>query len=259
MSSNMVNARRRKKRRQPQRQVGVSNASAGAFTLTGAILPVRMTRTFTNAINMYWAAGKMTAAAGNYFCVSVNAFNQPFNTMYPYNQVPAPTYGNNASSVQGSTLANNAIGYNNVANLYSTYRVNKYKITVKGKSDTSTDDFRLVVFPLGDQTIPNSNAVYVNLAVMEGQPGAQAVDCINAARPGTITHSMTVWDNLGWRKSAWMASNPSPLSAVPTQVPLAYVGIFCQQLAGSNNSQTCILSVVLEQEVELTDPIQFTA
>jgi hypothetical protein len=219
-----------------------------------AVFPERYVTTFTNSINAYFPIGYMTASAGNYFSVLVNSANSPYNSAtYVMTAAPGPTFSARATLVQGAVLSQQAMGYSQMAALYTNYRVISYSLKVTVMPQNVGDVTEVVVVPLGFEEIPSSSAAAVNLRVMASQPRSITRVCETSvpAASNTLTLRQTCWDLVGQRKSQWMDYPPTPVTSYPANQ--AYVGVFLQQLNGANNVAAVTMSLQLQQTIEFTD------
>lgn len=221
---------------------------------THAVFPERYITTLTSTLNLYWAPGRLTAAAGNYFSLPINNIVTPFNgPTYNIISAPGPTYACNAQLVNGGSVTQASMGYSSLAALYTNYRVLSYKLTLVGMPTAASDMFQLVAVPIGFEEIPSASAANVNVRVLASQPRAKSIVC----EPGVPAASNTVvltgdlWNLVGQRKEMWLDQPPTALGAGPSST--AFLGVFIQELNGANNVGTCTLMVMVETLVEFTD------
>lgn len=227
--------------------------------LSHVVLPDRVEVSMVTCMDAYWVAGRMTAAAGNYFSVLVNSIVSPFSTPTLYMTAPTTTYSfaSNAQLVQGFVITNNPLGYNTISPVYQNYRVMKYELEITVTPATGTDVLRLVTMPLGQEEIPSATAGSTNLRVLEEQPYALAKTCSSgtAAGPGannTLRLSGAPYKDLGLTREQYLASgNQTLISAQPNNTIADYAGVFCQQLNGSNNASPVTVQCKLTQVVIL--------
>lgn len=230
----------------------------GRYLAGAQILPDRINTVFESTISFYVPTSNMAPLAGNYTNIMVNSIYQPFNAGYPVNTA-VNTYSMHGSFVQGYTGTQNPIGYNGVANLYTSYKVKRIVIQVTIQPQNSADVTQAVLFPIGSETIPSAAAGSTNLQVMLGQPRNRTVVCANAvaAKAQTLTLRENCWDILGKRKAQYMDTLGTAIgSQPPNQSDQAFVGLFLQALGGTTNSAPVCVSIRLWQYTELTDLIQ---
>jgi hypothetical protein len=238
-----------------------SSSTAGGYSLTNrarpsakAVFPERYTTTFTNSINCYFPIGRLTAAAGNYAAVMVNSAYSPFNAAsYQLITAPGSTFSMNGVLVQGDTMAQQAMGYSSMAALYTNYRVLHYSLKATFMPQNVADTSEMVLIPVGFEEIPSTSAAAVNLRVMASQPRSIVRVCETAvpARENTLVLQQNGWDLVGMRKQQWIDLPPTSVTTFPANQ--AYVGIFVQQLNGTNNAAVCTLALELQQTIEFTD------
>lgn len=233
----------------------------GAYVLTNlarlsakAVFPERYVTTFTNSINGFFPVGTLTAAAGNYMSVLVNSAYIPFNSAtYQMTSVPGPTFAFRSTLVQGDSLTQQAMGYASMSSLYTNYRVLSYRMKVTFMPQNVADTAELVLIPVGFEEIPSSSAAAVNLRVMASQPRSKTRVCETGvpSRENTLILEGNIWDLVGQRKQQWLDQAPTALTAFPANQ--AYLGIFLQELNGTNNVAVCTIAIELQQVVEFTD------
>lgn len=208
---------------------------------------------------MYIPTGSATAAAGNYMDLMLNNISGSFATSvsYPANLAPGASYAFHATFVQGNTLAQSAMGYTTLATLYSTYKVNRFRLSVTCQPANGNDASQLVVLPIGGEEIPSSSGFQVDTRVMASQPNAVAKVTASGVPPreNTVTIAHDVYHILGITKQQYEDYPPVTLSSAPTAYP-CYGGIFIQQLNGANNTSPIVVQIVLEQDVTFSDVIQ---
>ncbi len=235
----------------------------GSYVLTNlahpsakAVFPERYVTTFTNSINGYFPIGTLTAAAGNYMSILVNSAYSPFNSAtYQMTSIPGPVYAFRSTLVQGDTLVQQAMGYGSMSALYTNYRVLSYRLKVTFMTQNVADSAELVLVPVGFEEIPSSSSAAVNLRVMASQPRSKTRVCETSvpSRENTVILEGTVWDLVGQRKQQWLDQPPTALTATPGAGSQAYLGIFLQELNGTNNVAVCTIAIELQQTVEFTD------
>jgi len=216
-------------------------------------LPERYVTTFTNSLNCYLAAGRSTAAAGNYTNFVLNSIVYQFNSGYPVTLAPGSTFAFNAALVQGCAITQGPIGYTNFAALYEKYKVHKFKITATVIPSNVADATSMTLLPIGAEQIPSAAAGSVNTRVFESQPSAVTKVCIPFGPPSanTVTIEGFPWDYLGVRKEQYLDEAPDAIGVFPATP--CYGGLFLQQLMGSNNSTAISVHITIEQVVELCD------
>lgn len=228
------------------------------------VFPDQIETTLTTTMDFYWPAGRMTAAAGNYFDVWVNNIIAPFNNSYPATLAPGVAYASNAVLVQGYSIANNPIGLTALQGIYTNYRVFQYKLEITVTPTTNTDSCRLVCIPLGSEEIPSAAAANVDLRVMEAQPYSLSKTCGSGmiAGPGvnnTLVISGAPYKDLGITREVYAGSGyQTPVTTSPALTIASFVGVFLQQLNGANNTQAVLCQCKLTQVVrfeELDAPI----
>ncbi len=204
-------------------------------------------------MNVYVNAAHSTAAAGNYASIGVNALTAYSASNYTLLTAAAQPYSFHGNLVQGASLTQAPMGYGSLSALYTNYRVLSYTIKVTITPQVVSDILEFVVIPMGFEELPSSSAAAINLRVLASQPRARSRVCEAScpAKDNTITLSGTLWDLVGQRREQWMDQAPTAVTSSPN--PLAFVGIFMQQLNGSNNSQTINVRIELVQTVEFTD------
>lgn len=219
-----------------------------------AVFPERFVTTLTSTLNLYWVAGRMTAAAGNYFSLPINNIVTPFNgPTYNILSAPGPTYACNAQLINGGSVTQTSMGYTSLAQLYTNYRVLSYRVKLVGMPTAASDMFQLVAVPLGFEEIPSASAGSVNVRVLASQPRAKSLVCEPGvpASQNTVILSGEMWNLVGQRKELWLDQAPTALGAGPAAT--AFIGVFLQELNGANNVGTCTLMVQIETLVEFTD------
>lgn len=215
--------------------------------------PERIVNTMTNTYDAYFPAGTMTAAAGNYFDLIVNAMSPFTGVSYPLTLVPGATYAAHANLVQGCILAQTPIGYTELAGIYTNYRVIKYILEITVVPTNASDTTRVVVMPLGQEEIPGAGAASVNLKVFESQPYALAKTFASGVTPpGGNSIQLIGYPNrdLGRTMSEYMSLAPTASGSGPAPGTADVVGVFLQQLNGANNSGVVTMQIKLMQEVE---------
>jgi len=201
--------------------------------------PERVITSMSNTFDAYFPAGTMTAAAGNYFDLIVNAMAPMSGISYPITAVPGAAYLAHANLLPGCTVSQTPIGYGNLASIYQYYRVRKYILEVSVVPQNASDTTRVVVLPLGSDEIPAAGAGSVNLRVMESQPYALAKTFASGVTPpgGNVIQAIGYPNrDLGRTMAEYMAL-PQTLSSVgPASGTGSIYGVYLQQLNGSNNS-----------------------
>jgi len=201
----------------------------------------------------------MTAAAGNYANIMVNSLTPWTNVTYPVTDFPAPTYAFAALPIQGASGVQTPIGFQYYGANYTNYRVVRYNLEVTATSQNTGDTFRIVVFPLGEEEIPSAAAANVNLKVLESQPYAKAKNITSGVAPpggAVIQLKGTPFNDLGKSYSQYMGEPDTLMSTFPAAGVRDFVGVFCQQLNGANNTSVCTIQFKLMQEIMFYDAKQ---
>jgi len=217
-------------------------------------LPERYITEFSNTLNVYQAAGRSTAAAGNYTDMVLNSIVYMFNPpSYPATLAPGPAYAFNAAVVQGNLITQGPIGYVNFVGLYTKYKVHKFRVAITVIPANSADCTSVTFAPLGAEEIPSAAAGSVNTHVMESQPNAvtKVVNAFSSPQQNTLVYEGFPWDFLGVRKEQYLDQAPDAISGFPA-TPV-YGGLFLQQLMGSNNAAAIATQITITQVVELSD------
>jgi hypothetical protein len=216
-------------------------------------LPERYVTEFSNTLNVYIAAGRSTAAAGNYMDMVVNTLNSQFNATYAATVAPGATYSFWGTLVQGNVISQAPIGYTNFAGLYTKFKVHKFRVVVTVQPANSADTSSVVLAPLGAEEIPSTGAGSVNTHVMESQPSAVSKICqaFTCPRENTLTIEHNCWDYLGMRKEQYLDQPPDAIGGYPA-TPI-FAGLFLQQLNGTNNAAAVVVQITIQQVVELCD------
>lgn len=221
-----------------------------------APFPERYTTTLVNSINGYFPVGTLTAAAGNYMSILVNAVSTPFNSAtYQMTSAPGVAYAFHASLVQGSSIGNLPMGYSALAALYVNYKVLSYSLKVTFMPQNVADTTEMVVLPVGLEEIPFSAAASVNLRVMASQPRSVTRVC-EVSVPGesnTVRLSQKMHHLVGQRAQQYLDLPPTAIGSNPSAGSQANVGIFLQQVNGANNATVATIAIELIQVVEFTD------
>jgi hypothetical protein len=217
--------------------------------------PESVISTLTSVQSFSIPTANATAANGNYMSIMVNSIYTPFNTNYAFTSSALP-YSMRGVSVQGGGAGQNPVGYGNLAALYENYVVLGYSVRVTAVPTLGTDILRQVVVPLGNQEIVNPASGLVNLKIYESQPGAKALTCNSGSTPSGI--GVTVlkgncakdmgMDRSQYTSRVWSVGGP-PTVAQYTD----YVGIFLQELNGTNNTQPVVVTIHLSQIVKFMD------
>ena len=226
---------------------------------SNCILPDRVVTCLTNTLDMYWTVGAMTAAAGNYADIMVNSLTPWTNCTYPVTDFPAPTYAFAAVPIQGASGVQTPMGYTFYATNYTNYRVLRYTLEITATSQNTGDTFRIVAFPMGEEEIPSAAAGNVNLKVLESQPYAKAKNITSGVAPpgGPILQLKgTPYNDLGKTRDQYLGEPDTLVSGVPAAGVRDFVGVFCQQLNGANNTSVCTVQFKLMQEIMFYDAIQ---
>lgn len=216
-------------------------------------LPERLVNTMTNTFDAYFPAGTMTAAAGNYFDLIVNAMAPMSGISYPITAVPGATYAAHANLTQGCTISQTPIGYANLAASFRYYRVRKYVLEIVVIPQSAADTTRVVVFPVGSDEVPAAGAGSVDLRVFESQPYALAKTFASGVTPpggNIITVVGRPNQDLGRTMAEYMALAPTLATSGPATGTSSVYGVFLQQLNGANNASPVTLQLKLMQEVE---------
>ena len=230
---------------------------------TNSFLPNRIECVMCTVGDFYYPVASMTAAAGNFFNIAPNS-RTPLqgNTYQITTGTGTATYANNASVAQGTAIANTPIGWTQYSTLYNNYRVKKYRVEITFLPQNVSDSVRLIVFPLGGESIPSATAGNVNTRVFEAQPGAKAITCAvsTAASPSmcnTIVYYGDCAKDLGKTMVDYMGLADTASSAAPaTGGTVDYLGVFLQQLNGSNNASVCSLQIKITQDIVWYDLVQ---
>lgn len=230
-----------------KRRVDVGTLVSG-FRQT--IMPERFITTLESSLQYYLTAANLDKDSGNYQSIRVNSIVQPYNTTYSAGSV-APVYSMNGTYVQGYGLTTPPIGYSFFTNTYKKYKVLGYKLKASIMTGTNTDLLEAVLFPVGQDEIPNNASSNVNCSVLRGQPKAKSKLCHNGGPNNVLTLKGSVYELLGMRKSQWMDIDGTAPPNIPS-VP-GYVGLYLQALNGLSNAATLVVSLQLYQIVEFTD------
>lgn len=216
-------------------------------------LPERYVTEFSNTMNVYIAAGRSTAAAGNYLDMVVNSLASQFNATYSAVAAPGPAYSFWGSLVQGNAITQAPIGYTNFVGLYTKYKVHKFRVSVTVQPSNSADITAVVLAPLGAEEIPSTGAGSVNTHVMESQPSAVSKIAVAfaPARENTVVIEHNCWDFLGMRKEQYLDQAPNAIGGYPA-TPM-FAGLYLQQLNGSANAAALAVQITIQQVVELCD------
>lgn len=188
--------------------------------------------------------------------VLVNGLGSPYNSAtYQMTTAPGVAYAFHASLVQGDTLAQTAMGYSALAALYVNYKVLSYSLKVTFMPQNVSDTTEMVVLPVGLEEIPFSAAASVNLRVMAAQPRSKSRVCEVSvpAVANTVVLSQEMHNLVGQRRQQYLDLPPIPVGNNPAAGSQAYVGIFLQQVNGSNSVAVCTIAIELTQVVEFTD------
>lgn len=223
--------------------------------------PERYRTTVATEISCYLAASTATAAYGNYFSVCINALVQAFSvsTYTPTTGSGTYLYGFSGALVQGNSISGSPMWYNELASIYTAYKVLRYRLKVSVRSTSSADVFEIVLLPLGTEQIPSASQSNVNTRVLLAQPRSVHKVCSNGgnAQKDSVQLSQTVANLLNIRQGAWLDYPPTPMTQVPGTIGgqgiSGYVGFFLQMLNGVANTGSISVDIELEQEVEFTD------
>jgi len=113
-----------------------SSSSLSLFRNRFQILPDRLKTVLESSYQWYVPATNMSAAAGNYTNIMINSIYQPFNAGYPVN-TGVNTYSMHGSPTQGYSGVQNPIGYNQLAALYTLYKVIRLRLRLYVKRKTA--------------------------------------------------------------------------------------------------------------------------
>jgi len=242
-----------------------SRAALGNRTLvvsrnlnTNSFLPNRIECVMCTVLDAYWAAGTMTAAAGNYFNLFPNARTPMSGNTYTVTAgVGTATYASNALLLQGSQLANTPIGWSAYSGLYANYRVKRYRLEITVIPQNAQDATRLIVFPLGDEAIPSATAGNVNTRVLEAQPGAKAMTVAAGVSGTRSTNSMVIYGDvakdLGKTTVDYMGLADTAVGSAPAAGTSDYIGVYLQQLNGANNTAVVSIQLRISQDIVFYD------
>lgn len=226
-------------------------------------MPDRLETVVCTSIEGFFPAGVLTAASGNYFSFVANSISSPFNNgvTYPLTAVPAPAYAAHATLINGCVIGESPIGVNSFGQLYTNYRVVRYRLELTFVPASQADTVRIVVNSFGGEEIPSSSAGSVNLKVMEAQPFARSKTFAGSmtAGPGSTNSLFIVGQphkDLGKTFAEYLALPDTALATTPAVGVLDYVGVFIQELNGSNNAGSCSIQMKLTQDVIFYDLIQ---
>jgi len=251
----------KKSRSQNVKSSGYSLMNKARMSLhTG--FPARYTTAIKTEMQVAVSPGLATFNAGNYFNCIVNSINTPFNTStYPINgSTGIATYAFNAAFVNGYSITDCPMYYQDLALIYQQYKVLKYSFKVTARSTSSADVFSLCLFPLGNQSIPSTSTSTVNMRVFGSQPRSRQVEIAAGQDRNSVSITQNVWDLLEIRRSAWLDLSSSGFGQAPTgtttQSTIGYVGCYVQMLNAANNIGSISITVELIQEIELTDQVQ---
>jgi len=224
-------------------------------TLYQTIMPERVKTWIESTMDFYLVAGRSTAAAGNYMSVMVNTLAGAWNTTYTPTTAVGPTYAMNGQLVNGNVVTSSPVGYGSIAAFYNMYKVLKYKLEITVQPASATDACRCVMFPLGNEQIPDGTATNVNTYVFEAQPHAIAMTAVSgaSAEGNRLTLSGSIADVLGKRMEQWLDLDGSLIASLPSTNDQAFVGFFTQQLNGANNASTLTIQCRLFQFIEFSD------
>lgn len=224
---------------------------------TAAILPERLETTMSCNQSVYWPAGRMTAAAGNYFSIYANSPTNPFYTpTFNLNTgTGSYSFGNNAVFVQGTNITQSCIGWSTLAALYANYRVVKYRIEITAQAASAADVYRVVAVALGQEEYPSSAAASMDLRVMESQPFSKCMTVSSSDTGGnsTIVLEGYPYRDLGLTKEAYMGLPVTSVGGFPTAGVADYIGVFTQALTGTNNAAICSMQIKCTYDVVFTD------
>lgn len=200
----------------------------------------------------------MTAAAGNYFSIMVNSVINPFYTTQNLTNTTATySYSNYGTLVQGTSSTQSPIGYSSIAQLYTNYRVVKYRLEITANAATAADIFRVVASALGQEEQPSTAAGSMNLRVLEGQPFSKAMTVSSAAGMTNGTNTIVLegypYQDMGKTKADYMGEASTPVGSFPDASIRDYVGVFSQPLTGTNNAGICSMQLKLIQDVVFYD------
>jgi len=234
----------------------VSSARQSLYLPLGGgqtVLPERYATKLVTSQQVYIAASGMDQTNGNYFNVKVNSIVSPFSTTYTLNAV-TPVYSFNGQYTTGSSTILNPIGYSTLAGLYDRYKVVGYKLRVSVMTGLSTDIYEGIIFPLGQEEIPNSTASLVNSYVLKGQPQAKYKLIHNGGNQMVLTQKGSVNQLLGMRRQQWMDIPYTDTVGGSSQPAYpGYVGFYLMPLTGATNTQPVAVDITLTQYVEFTD------
>jgi len=218
-----------------------------------AVFPERYVTTLSSVLNCYWAPARLTAAAGNYFSLPISNVVTPFNGPLGITLAPGATYASNASLVQGCSVTQNYMGYSSIATLYTNYKVMSYRVKLTAIPQNVQDTLELVILPVGFEEIPSTSAGSVNTRVLAAQPFCKTNVCeaTVAAKYNSVTLVGNCWNMAGQRKEMYIDQPPTAVGAGPA-APL-FVGVFLQQVNGTNNVATVTMAIEIEVLVEFTD------
>lgn len=230
---------------------------------SNTVLPERLENSVVTTMDMYYPAGRLTAAAGNYFAVMVNSIASPFNvpTFTATLTTASYSFANYANLIQGNSITDSPMGYSTMGGLYTKYAVLRYRLEVTAIPGSTTDAARMVVLPIGNEEIPSTGASSVNLRVLEEQPFALATTVASATDVGpasgnTLVLSGCPYKDLGVDRSTYLSDATVSMNSQPATAYRSYAGIFLQELNGSNSTVAFSLQVKLTQIVQWSDLIQ---
>lgn len=221
-----------------------------------AFFPEKLVTVLQTSASFYYVAGRMTAAAGNYYTLNMTSLNGVMQV--PTYSITSGTggfaFGNNATYVQGSAYNDRPIGYTSFGSIYGNYRVTKYKVTIMLQPAASGDTSVLSVVPLGGEEIPSGVAGNVDVRVMESQPYSKTkvVTFTAASSAQTIVLTGYPWRDLGLTRQQYMDYPPTLIASTPASAICDYVGVFAQQLNGANNGSTVVSNITVSQEIEFS-------
>lgn len=229
-----------------------------------SFFPDKFGTVVVTTLHGYWAAGAMTAAAGNYFTLLANGIFSPFGagTYFFTTGTGTATFASNGTLIQGESINVSPMGYTSLfSSLYNYYRVYKYKIEISIVPQSAADGIRLVVVPLGAEEIPSPAAGSVNLRVLEQQPCARAKNCFSGVTVGSsaVGGSNTIIiegycnNDLGLTYAQYKDLPMTGIGNNPTTSIQDWIGFYAQQLNGSNNASPVTCEIKLSQYVEFSD------
>lgn len=224
--------------------------------------PDRVETTVCTCMDAYYPIGRLTAAAGNYFTILANSVSAPFasSTFVMTTGTASYTFGNNSLLIQGFVIGNSPMGLTEYQVLYNFYKVKRYRIEICVVPASQSDSLRLVAIPLGADEIPSAAAANVNLRVLEAQPKAKAMTISSsvASGPGpdnTLILANTCWQDVGKTQAEYMGTDDVRVITATPVGQQDFVGVFLQELNGTNNTSVVSIQVKLVQEVIFYDLI----